>query len=443
MYNLHIGEVLQNSTLFPAFAHDQQMPGGYTAYNFQGIDDLYWFNRQGQWTQADRSLVIAHEFVHMIENKPDISRPLISGNTVDRLAFEAQMNGSSFDFDGPTVLATNVMAMEMGRTDLTRVSYDAVGSSTRFDSTRDGGTGYTDGRAIGVVRFGQDPTEAGRLGQDIINHEARRGSSPSGINDLMFGQDGNDVIKAGRGDDHVYGGVGNDIIDGGRGNDRLFGEDGNDLLDTGFYLFDSSAYKEVIDGGLGDDRLIVQNSNASVIGGAGDDEIFIVKNVSQEEFTLSDSDLGDRLYWNGYRLAGGPVMLIDLEIHGQPYDIDGETTVDLDVWYGWLDSNGVEYIWYNEPHFQTFYINTPDSTTIFIEDFQNGDFGINLVGDPYSLDVERVKYNPDTGILDYTAQAPVSNIVLDGILGNYTSLTGAFTAINVLGPEPVWTTVAL
>lgn len=85
-------------------------------------------------------------------------------------------------------------------------------------------------------------------------------------NDVIYGDDGDDIIQAGIGNDVVFGGNGMDAINGGAGVDFIEGQDGNDRLAGG-------AGVDVIFGGAGDDQLGGGRSNDYLIGGAGKDEL--------------------------------------------------------------------------------------------------------------------------------------------------------------------------
>jgi Ca2+-binding RTX toxin-like protein len=76
--------------------------------------------------------------------------------------------------------------------------------------------------------------------------------------DAALGDDGEDEIDGGEGNDRIFGGDGDDVLDGGEGNDRLFGGAGNDEMA----------------GGEGDDRLYAGVDGARMSGGAGDDRLF-------------------------------------------------------------------------------------------------------------------------------------------------------------------------
>src|SRR5262249_62322647 len=58
-------------------------------------------------------------------------------------------------------------------------------------------------------------------------------------NDRLRGGRGDDVLSGGDGDDDLNGGAGRDLLIGGRGQDRLHGGDDDDLLIAGFTAFDA------------------------------------------------------------------------------------------------------------------------------------------------------------------------------------------------------------
>jgi len=85
--------------------------------------------------------------------------------------------------------------------------------------------------------------------------------------DTLAGGDGNDVLAGGKGDDTLDGGAGDDTLAGGKGNDTLDGGDGDDTLAGG-------NGNDVLDGGAGDDTLNGGKGNDTLDGGAGYDKVY-------------------------------------------------------------------------------------------------------------------------------------------------------------------------
>ena len=124
-------------------------------------------------------------------------------------------------------------------------------------------------------------------------------SDPNNDKDLVFGEQGDDIITTGDDDDEIYGGSGNDTIDAGidddyveggtgddtiigsEGNDELYGQDGNDTIYGGLVTpgpADALNLPDDLDGDgdsndLGED-LVTFNNNDTVYGGAGDDTLY-------------------------------------------------------------------------------------------------------------------------------------------------------------------------
>lgn len=78
------------------------------------------------------------------------------------------------------------------------------------------------------------------------------------------GGEGNDVIKAGAGDDRVLGDAGRDSLAGGLGDDHVSGGPGSDGL-IGF------GGDDILSGGPGNDALFGQKGKDTMLGGAGND----------------------------------------------------------------------------------------------------------------------------------------------------------------------------
>ncbi len=93
--------------------------------------------------------------------------------------------------------------------------------------------------------------------------------------EMIDGNDGNDTITAGAGDDTIDGGDGNDSITAGDGNDLIDGDDGQDFIDggTGNDTINAGNGQDSVFGGAGDDSINAGDGLDSVDGGAGMDEL--------------------------------------------------------------------------------------------------------------------------------------------------------------------------
>ncbi|KRR02995.1 glycoside hydrolase family 113 [Bradyrhizobium valentinum] len=184
------------------------------------------------------------------------------------------------------------------------------GSSTDNDNLEGGaGTDLINGGAgADVINGGADnDTLNGGAGADVIHGGANDDTLNSGAGiatatDQLYGDDGNDIIKASTGDtgalldgaagrDQLYGSWVANVMNGGDGNDylsgsggldvihgdagddqlkggpaatRMYGDDGNDSLQGG-------TGNEFLYGGIGNDRLIGSGGNDYLAGGSGND----------------------------------------------------------------------------------------------------------------------------------------------------------------------------
>ncbi|MGZ8189974.1 MAG: calcium-binding protein [Methylococcaceae bacterium] len=117
-------------------------------------------------------------------------------------------------------------------------------------------------------------------------------------NDVLFGSGGNDTLYGGSKNDireyeSAYGDDGDDFINGGAGNDTLYGESGDDYLngDIGNDTLVGDTGYDTLNGGKGDDILI--DTEATISGGDGIDTL--IANYSQ----LSYNGAGIHLGFNG------------------------------------------------------------------------------------------------------------------------------------------------
>ncbi|QBH95389.1 hypothetical protein EKN56_02600 [Limnobaculum zhutongyuii] len=82
-------------------------------------------------------------------------------------------------------------------------------------------------------------------------------------NDIIYGNELNNVINGNKGNDTLYGGAGNDTLNGGDGDDILYGDEGDDVLSGG-------SGNNILYGGAGNDTLI-STGNDKLYGGDGND----------------------------------------------------------------------------------------------------------------------------------------------------------------------------
>nr|WSY53176.1 calcium-binding protein [Streptomyces sp. NBC_00886] len=119
-----------------------------------------------------------------------------------------------------------------------------------------GGTG-NDNLTLGTysVGWGDNGNDTIHATTGTIAQGGNGNDSITTVGAAADGGAGNDVIRAGAGNQSLTGGDGNDTIDGGAGNDFLYGGKGNDVLR----------------GGAGADTLYGNSGNDTLYGGAGTD----------------------------------------------------------------------------------------------------------------------------------------------------------------------------
>ncbi|MBC7817849.1 MAG: hypothetical protein IAG10_13235, partial [Planctomycetaceae bacterium] len=118
----------------------------------------------------------------------------------------------------------------------------------------------------------------GLEGNDRIHVELRNGKPAE-----LRGNDGNDTLIGGRGNDELFGGDGNDVLHGRIGLDRLYGEDGNDTLE-------GQEGHDILLGGSGNDKLNGGKDRDILIGGEGTDTL---KGDSGDDILIGGSTAHD------------------------------------------------------------------------------------------------------------------------------------------------------
>jgi len=202
---------------------------------------------------------------------------LASGATVELLADGSLRFDQNGAFD----------ALNTGETSLETISYMISD-----------GQGGTDTASLTITVQGADETAGGvgivdgTAGDDVIS-KAYTGD-PEGdvvhddalIDDVVYGNGGNDTIYLGRGDDTAHGGAGDDVIYGQNGNNTIYGDDGNDVLNTG-------SRSSILDGGAGNDILqavLSKGGDHTLTGGTGADTFEFTYNSATKS---SDAHITD------------------------------------------------------------------------------------------------------------------------------------------------------
>jgi Ca2+-binding RTX toxin-like protein len=125
-----------------------------------------------------------------------------------------------------------------------------------------------------LIGDNQNNIISGLGGNDLLKAEAG--------DDLLDGGEGSDRLLAGDGQDTLFGqagddllkaGNGNDLLDGGEGNDQLYGEAGDDSLEgnSGNDYLEGGEGNDSLLGNIGNDQLYGQLGQDTLLGGSGDD----------------------------------------------------------------------------------------------------------------------------------------------------------------------------
>jgi Ca2+-binding RTX toxin-like protein len=178
-------------------------------------------------------------------------------------------------------------------------------------ATFNGTTGVDSALAIGAGAYLTGFSDGNPLTNDVD-------FLTDGIGDLFNGNDGNDDVFAGNGDDIIFGDAGNDFLVGGDGNDRLFGGIGDDYLSgsSGNDQLTGGSGINTLSGGGGDDFINADYMLDTVDGGTGNDFLFIASQpvgqaykviftgANSGNFQINGTDTGtftgiEQLYFRG------------------------------------------------------------------------------------------------------------------------------------------------
>jgi Ca2+-binding RTX toxin-like protein len=197
-----------------------------------------------------------------------------------------------------------------------------------------------DGASPGLKLAGTDgaDTLTGSRLDDAIDGAGGADKIEGGFgNDTLYGGTGDDTLGGGAGNDTVDGGSGDDVLYGGPGDDLINGGAGNDIMDagSGSVMTDGTGGvgRDTLLGGEGDDRITawassvldggagndILSGGGSVLGGAGDDLIYVhsggatVFDGGEGNDTLQTGDYNETL--NATMTGGGGSDIFRIASH--------------------------------------------------------------------------------------------------------------------------------
>jgi Ca2+-binding RTX toxin-like protein len=214
------------------------------------------------------------------------------------------------------------------------VSYDVTGFGNNLDNWIVGGSGNDqlygmDGNDLLFGQGGNDMLYGGRGndayqvddGGDQVIEQADEGidsirsslstfTLPDNVENLQFADGTNNYLSvdcSGNGNElnnWMVGGFGNDQLNGGLGNDELLGQEGNDTLSggEGDDVLTGGAGADILIGGPGRDVFVYMNNQDSTVSAfdtitdfSADDLLRIGKTISEQNFSIITSQSGDNL----------------------------------------------------------------------------------------------------------------------------------------------------
>lgn len=118
-----------------------------------------------------------------------------------------------------------------------------------------------------------NPREHRQWHQNTIDGSSGDDTIYAGLDNTIYGGDGNDDISGGG---LIYGGSGNDTISGGAGNDEIYAEAGNDNVNgrAGQDQIYGGAGNDILHGGAGHDSVLGGDDNDNVYGDGSNDFVY-------------------------------------------------------------------------------------------------------------------------------------------------------------------------
>ena len=205
---------------------------------------------------------------------------------------------------------------------------------------RDGGTNVLNGEDGDDNLFGGSGNDTLNGGNDSDNLFGGGGNDTlnggdDAARDTLFGSSGDDILNGGGGNDALRGNTGMDTLNGGDGTDNLQGGNQNDILngDAGVDTLDGGSGNDILNGGTGNDRLT----------GGGSNDIFIFEDGSGiDRITDFNFGSGDQIDLTDFNLADfDAVMALATEVNGDVrIQLDGDDRLILeDTTLASLDAN--------------------------------------------------------------------------------------------------------
>jgi Ca2+-binding RTX toxin-like protein len=243
---------------------------------------------------------------------------------------------------------------------------------------------------------------------DVLDSDTENGD---GANDKLDGGESDDALYGSAGNDILSGGEGDDTLDGGDSFDFLKGDGGNDILKggTGNNSMDGGADNDVITGG--DDYDIINGGEGAdvieagggadlITGGAG--AVYMKGGAGDDQYIYDSASFGTDLIEDSTGTLAGVI--------GGSYDTNALAYV----------GGGYEYRKYSMGTMILLGINRQGdaSNTIYIKNWQAGQFGISLSGQ------EEQAERPQSSPAQVTSRAGndvdfiINNDAADGGQGN-------------------------
>ena len=158
-------------------------------------------------------------------------------------------------------------------------------------------------------------------------------------NNYLNGSNGNDTLYGGEGNDNLYGSNGNDTLYGGEGSDNLYGSNGNDTLYGG-------EGRDYFEGGYDNDTLYGGEGSDYLDGGYDNDTYYILRGDGQD-YIADHHGTDDKLHF--YQEVNYDQLWFQQQGYNLLISIIGEenSSVEIDRWFSdyiietIYDQNGV------------------------------------------------------------------------------------------------------